>query len=423
MQYNITRAPSYSLASICRKNDRMAVLRMSVDIHTKNDAATEAIASVYTEALVSGCKEYDRTAFQEAISLLGAHIDVSFSEGQLHITAESIAANMPKLLSLVSCMLVSPTFHAREFRRIRSLCINELREHKEDAKSIAAERLANALYATSDRRYSFDPDTLIDRIPAVTTKDLRAMHQRIHEAYWYCTVGGSNQTIRAAERFVTTTKSRCVEHAPGIHTPRTPKSHVLLTDIPSKQNIEFSIGGALPITLHHPDYHAFLFGLNVLGKWGGFAGRLMSTVREKEGLTYGIYARIEGLTGTEQGFWRVMTFFAPQHAAQGLRSTLREIKKIASSGITEHEHSRFKTILHTQQALLKDSLKRALSELHAYHTAGFTLHEMREHKERMLQVTRKEVNAALRRYLDPEQVVISGAGPIDDVKKTLSKFG
>jgi predicted Zn-dependent peptidase len=162
-----------------------------------------------------------------------------------------------------------------------------------------------------------------------------------------------------------------------------------------------------------------MFGITVLGKWSGFAGRLMSTVREQEGLTYGIYAKTESFMNEEQGYWRVMTFFSPKDAARGLTSTFREIKKIYEHGITKDELATFKQILHTGQVLKNDSTSSLLGELHAYHLQKFSLEEIEEHKKRLLSVTLSEVNAALKRYLDPATLTVSGAGPISSVKKEL----
>jgi zinc protease len=175
----------------------------------------------------------------------------------------------------------------------------------------------------------------------------------------------------------------------------------------------------LPLHITNKEYYAFVFGLNVLGKWGGFAGRLMSTVREKEGLTYGIYARTETAGLTEFGFWRIMTFFAPDKALVGINSTLREIRTIRNNGITKTEYSRFKTILKTGHALLNDSIIRTASNIHSNQIKGLRFKDIEEHRKNMFNVTISDVNEALKKYLDPERMVIAGAGPVRSKLKEL----
>jgi zinc protease len=208
----------------------------------------------------------------------------------------------------------------------------------------------------------------------------------------------------------------------GIHELKLVKNKVLLTNIPSKQNIDFSIGAPISFTLHHPDYVPLNFALAVLGKWSSFAGRLVSTVREKEGLTYGIYARSEGFAGTEQGYWRIATFFAPDKALQGLTSTFREVTKLYKHGITEAEFDKFRVVLRTSQVLLNDSIMSLMSDLHAYHVHGFTLAEMAEHKNKINLITIKEVNEVIKKYLNPNNLIVAGAGPVNVVKKEIQNF-
>lgn len=422
MEYNIEKTEAYSIASITRPDAETVVVYISADLHEVNSVHAQATAQMYTEALVSGCRGYDRDAFHEAISLLGASINVEIVNGELTISIKTIATNAEKVLSIFAAMMSAPTFKASEFKRIRALCINELHERMEDAKDIAQDVFVNQLYDKRDRRYSYAPEVLIREIPNITKKDLVVMHTRAMQQFWFCTIGGNEKVLRSFRHTLKAVKAKVDKDVVRIHRQKVSFQKVVLTDIPSKQNIEFSIGGPLPLTLHHPDYLPFVFGLNVLGKWGGFTGRLMSTVREKEGLTYGIYARTETVFGDEQGYWRIMTFFAPTQTEQGIRSTLREVNAIRERGITKEEFIRFKTILGTQQSLLRDSLQRSLGELHNYHTNGFTLEEIESHKERLLTVTKREVDEALKKYIDPTKFVVSGAGPVSTVKKSLLKL-
>ena len=205
------------------------------------------------------------------------------------------------------------------------------------------------------------------------------------------------------------------------HKQKATTNKVLLTNIPSRSNIDFSIGVPIPITIHHPDYLPLMFGLGVLSI-PGFAGRLMNTVRDKEGLTYGIYGYLESFSGTEQGYARIVTFFNPPQTIQGITSTFREIKKIYESGITAAEFDRFQTIFTTKQSLLQDSLLRQLADLHSYNVHGFTVDEIAAHKAKLANITRKEVNDAIKKYLDPTRFIISGAGPTKASEKDLRKF-
>lgn len=423
MKYHIESNGSYSFATILTEKSPTVSAYITVDIHTESTLKIQAVQTMYADALLSGNARYTRAEFLNAVNLLGANIDASINSGILNISLKSRVENFPKLLKLVEEMMASPTFAKGELARIKSTVTNELHEAKEDSKSAAVALFLNSIYGQSDRKYSYEIDETISELKNISATDLRKLHKSVLSGFWTCSIAGGSTSCASLDKLIKKLKKDSpVSEVLGIHQQKTPQPGVRLKQISSRTNIDFSIGAPLPITLHHPDYIPLSLGLAVLGKWGGFSGRLMSTVRELEGLTYGIYCRLEGFTGTEQGYWRIMTFFAPDKALQGLTSTVREVITIFEKGISQAELDRFKTIVSTGQALLNDSVAGLLSELHTYHSHGFTLTEMKEHKERVSTLTLDEVNNAIKTYLDPRHLTFSGAGPIKVVAEDIRKF-
>ncbi|MBP6924529.1 MAG: insulinase family protein [Candidatus Pacebacteria bacterium] len=424
MKYNITESEGFSLATITAPSTKTVVAYLSVDIHTEQSALLRATELLYTDALISGAGKYNRETFLDAINSLGATISAGISDGVLTIFIRCDGTVFKKVLALVEIMLEAPHFNKEELKRIKQTVTNALKESKEDTRAIAHEQLRNAFYGPQDRRYTYDEDTLISAITRVTAKDLQSLHKKVRSLGWTCSVSGNPINAEMLKKGVA--KLRKGSHKTvatfGIHQQKPPYPSLTLKDIPSKQNIDFSIGAPVPITLHHPDFIPLMFGIAVLGKWGGFTGRLMSTVREQEGLTYGIYAKTETFFNEEQGYWRIMSFFAPEKALQGLTSTFREIKKLYQHGITESELKLFKQILSTAHVLQNDSLSSQLNDLHGYHMQKFSLQEIAEHKSKIHSLTRDEVNSAIKHYLNPAYLTVSGAGPTAKVRGELQTF-
>jgi zinc protease len=315
-------------------------------------------------------------------------------------------------------MLQEPTFSATELKRVKNTTLNQLHQAKEDSKSIALDELRNLFYGAADRKYTYSIDDSMLEVPKVTAAQLKNFHQSVMTNQWFCSIGGDKTTIGTFEKFLKANKktSSIIE---GVHQPKPPNPVLQLENIPSRQNIDLSIGLPLPITRSHPDFIPLGFAVAVLGKAGGFAGRLMNTVREKEGLTYAIYAQLEGFSTDEQGYLRIMTFFAPDKSVEGLSSTFREINKLYKTGVSQAEVTAFKTILSTQQSLVKDSFGRMLAHLHSYQCEGFSIAEMEAHKHALHDVTRADINRVIKIYLDPALLSVSGAGPTLGVQKEL----
>ncbi len=403
---------------------KLFTLTVSVDIHQAYTAHNDAAEAIYAEALLAGAGTLTREAFLDTLGKTGGGISVNVHRSILSINLRGQLATAPVLLKLFRAMLEAPAFKATEVDRIKKNLHNDLELQKEDARGEAHRALQNTIFGATDRRQSASATVLQKALTGVTKKDLEALHERARREPWTVTMSGTKAVLSAATKVLRSCKGdRIPSTVTPAHAPKALDKRVVLTEsIPSKHNVEFSIGAPLPLTLHHPDYLPFVFGLAVLGKWGVFAGRLMSTVREKEGLTYSIYARTESIHGSESGYWRIMTFFSPEKSLTGVNSTLREIATIAKKGVSDKEMERFRTILNTQQSLLNDSLLSSLSDLHGFLSEGFTLDQMAEYKERLLNVSKTEVNTALKKYLDPETLIISAAGPVAKIKKDLETF-
>lgn len=422
MEQNITRNDHYSLATQSNANSAVVLAYITVDTHRENSITDQALHHLYPDALLAGAGKFSREAFLNAVNLLGADIAVGITDGRLTLTLQATSAAFPKLLPLVQIMLTTPTFSATELERITLNVRNELHIKQEQSATIAREQLRNSFYKASDRRYTASDKEINAALETIDTTALHTFHTYVLSAPWSCSIAADESAITQFKKMITRSKNT-IENSATVkaHEQKTAAQAVHLKQIPSKANIDFSIGIPLPITIHHPDYVPVTFALGVLGI-PGFAGRLMSTVRDKEGLTYSIYAYAETFSGHEHGYARIMTFFTPEKTIQGLTATFREIKKFYEKGISQSEFETFQTIFQTRQTLLQDSLLKQLGDLHAFNQNGFSIEEMKHFKQQLGTITRLQVNTVIKTYFNPSCFTISGAGPIHNIEKEIREF-
>lgn len=422
MNYHLSQHEVYSLGVVPVTDLGIVVATITIDLHTDNTTREQCIQSLYPDALLSGAGTLTREAFLDAVNILGAEITGSIAEGRLTITMRSTATAFSKVLALTKTMLLEPTFARSELKRIKTTVINQLQAKQEQSAAIAREQLRNSFYAKCDRRYTAGTTALIKEIPLITEKELRLFHQKLFIKKWTCTIAGDATRTKQFGQFIKTVRrSTNVESSTSTHKQLPLDPSVILKDVPSRSNIDFSIGVPIPITIHHEDFIPLTFALGVLGI-PGFAGRLMSTVREQEGLTYSIYAYPESFSGTEHGYARIMTFFTPEKSIQGLTSTFREIRKLYEKGVSETEFATFKNIFVTKQTLLQDSLLKQLNDLHSFNQNDFSVDEIIRFKNTLHTISRSDVNTVIKKYLDPKHFTISGAGPISTVQTEIKTF-
>lgn len=412
--------------TVVREREQFVASRFSVDILLEHTCHEEAVRMVFTEMMRAGCGPLSREEFQNTLYTLGAQMGVSAFGSMLTFHLETRNEVLRKALLLYKTFITTPSFSARELLRVKEYLKNTLALTREDAKGRAHDAFVNTAVSVRDWRFSYDIDEYIQAVGKVTHGDLLRLHKAIFEQSWKHTVGGSTSSCVLVTKTLAscgmkiTKPVECIASAVSM----LEETAISLIDIPAKQNIEFSIGGMLPITFDHPDTPALTLGINVLGMYSGFTGRLMSTVREKEGLTYGIYCRIEDINHYDEGYWRIMTFFNTKDVLRGIESTLREVRTLVDKGITDDELIRFKTIMRTKRILEQDSLLRTLGSEHARHTGEISDEQYSEYIKRIDELTRKEVNDVLMRHLGGKHLVISGAGPVSAHKQDILRtFG
>jgi zinc protease len=393
------------------QGDGVVRFKATMPVHTTEG---RMLAPLYADLILRGTKSKTRKQFADAVDALGARLDITSDRVGITVSGSALVETFPKFLALVREMLEAPAFDPKELKQVHRQYLQYLEDEEDNARGRAYITFTQTLFPKNHPYCK--PKTAARRahLRMVTRKTYFDFHTALFTTGMSVSICGD---AKSQKHMIDLFLSLGAESAPraqaraapsvATHTPAT-----IYQSVPSKSNIELYIGNALPLTFSDPTFLPFQFGLNVLGKWGGFSGRLMSTVREKEGLTYMTYARTEGVTKTEEGVWYVATFFTPRDLDKGLASTRREIALIATKGVTEKEMTRFKELLQNQFILAHESDAAALGMYHDALASGITPDEVAAQYQAMQRLTKKTVDAALRTHLTPDHLVISGAGPI-----------
>ena len=178
-------------------------------------------------------------------------------------------------------------------------------------------------------------------------------------------------------------------------------------------------GSPIGIDRDHPDYYPLVLGNYILG--GNFSARLMQTVRDKEGLTYGIGSRVSGVDSGNDGYWYVSGTFAPDLLNKGKTSAMRQIKAWVNKGVSAEELENKKTTLTGSYKVGLATTSGLAGQILANAERGRELSFLDAYPGIINGISLKDVNTAIQKYITVKNLVIVAAGTVDKDGNPISK--
>jgi zinc protease len=157
-----------------------------------------------------------------------------------------------------------------------------------------------------------------------------------------------------------------------------------------------------------PEYLPASLGNSVLGQFG-LMGRIGEVVREKSGLAY--YASSNLSAGTGPGSWEINAGVNPKNLDKTIDLIEKELRRFIKSGVTREELDDSQANYIGRLPLSLESnggVANALLNIERY---GLGLDYYQRYAGMVRAVTRGDVLETARKYIDPDRLVISTAGP------------
>jgi predicted Zn-dependent peptidase len=200
--------------------------------------------------------------------------------------------------------------------------------------------------------------------------------------------------------------------------PAAGPAKVYLVDRPNSVQTSFAVG-AQTIDRTDPDYDALLIMNQVVG--GGPTSRLFTHLREEKGYTYGAYSRLDA--GRYRGAWTANTDVRSDVTEPALHDLMDEIRQIREVPVPAKELQEKKRSLVASFALSLESPQQVLGYYITRWTYNLPADYWDQYPKRVMAVTAGQVQAAARRYLDPNKLQIVAVGDGKKIEETLKKFG
>jgi len=373
------------------------------------NAAAQAAAAL----LDKGTKTLNRQQVQDRLDALKTELRVSASAGRVTIALQSRRDELPAAIELVGDLLRNPSLPADALDEFKRSALSSIEQQRKEPGALARnslDRLGDP-YPRGDVRYHASFDELADDYRALTIEQVRGFHARFYGAGSgeFSAVGDLDAAkVRAA---LQTALAGWTAGAPFTRVPRplvAVKPQQLLIATPDKPNANMLVRLALPLTDLDADYPALTMANFLLGSGG--SARLWKRIREGEGLSYDVRSTIDWSNIDRNSLWQASAIFAPQNRAKVDTAFREEVARALKDGFTAQELAEGKSSL-----LNFRQLSRAQDAGLAYALAnnlylGRTFALAAQVDAAIGQLTLEQINAALRKYVTPEQFVSVFAG-------------
>ena len=185
-----------------------------------------------------------------------------------------------------------------------------------------------------------------------------------------------------------------------------------------KTSVDMFLGLPIGIDRKHDDYYALMVGNYILG--GNFAARLMQTVRDQMGLTYGIYSSVRGVNDGNDGYWSIWGTFAPHLLQDGKTAAVDQVSGWIS-GVTEDELNAKKETITGSYKVGMATTGGLAGQILRNAERGYEDEMLDQYPSIIQDISLEEVNTAIKKYIDPKKLVIVAAGSVDETGKPLDK--
>jgi len=358
--------------------------------------------------LLRGTEKRSRAEMRDAFDRLKATVSVS-AEGA---SIETQRGHLEETLRLVAEALRRPSFPAAEFEELKRASLTSAETRRSDPSAIAAEQLQRHLtpYPKGHWLYVQSVEEQIAALRATTLADAKRCHAQLGATGAdFVAVGDFDPKALALlleELFGDWRNPSPYARIPARYFERPALEREMRT--PDKANAVLRAGLGIRMRDDHPDFPAMVLANQLLG--GASSARLPARIREKEGLSYSTYSWFSASPLDASASFNVSAIFAPQNKARVESAVREELARALKESFAAQEVETARRGLLEARRLARSNDSSLAGRLATYLFLDRNFAWDVEFERRIAALTPADVQAALKRHLDPVKLAVSKAG-------------
>ena len=383
-------------------------LRVTFAAGSSHDDQQLGVAMLTNAMLNEGIAGKDVTQIAEGFENLGAEFGNGAYRDMAVVSLRSLSAPEQRTpaLALFSEVIGRPTFPEESLARIQNQLLAGFEQQKQNPGKLASLALFEHLYGSHP--YAHASEGNAQSIPAIDSTALRAFHARAYSA-GNAVIALVGDLSRSEAEAIAKQVSNALPQGPAMaklvqaEPPKAARQHI---EFPSAQTTLML--AQLGIDRQDPDYPALYLGNQILGG-GGFGTRLMEEVREKRGLTYGVYSGFSPMQARGPFMINLQT---RAELSEGTLQLVQDIlRQYLAEGPTQQELDNAKRETAGSFPMSTASNADIVGQLGAIGFYDLPLTQLEDFMAQVQAQSVDSVKAALQKHLSAEDLLIVSAGP------------
>jgi zinc protease len=383
---------------------------------TAQSLTNRATAAAWGSMLIDrGMTRLNRQQLKDAFDKLKARVTVDGSAGLTSVDIETTRPNLAATLALVAEMIKTPTHDEGEFKKAIAEALAQIEASRKEPQTLAGEALNAQLnaYPKGHPLYAASLEENIAMLNALTVDDVRKTYAEF--------AGASHGDVTVVGDFAPDSVGTQLTQLFGDFRSKQPFARMVRTlvaskaneqtiETPDKANSIFIAAATLAMTEEDADYPALMLANAVMGGGSGLDNRMMTRLRQKDGVSYGAGTQFSARPLDKVGQLVAFAIYAPENLDKVATGFREELARLIKDGITTEELEKARTGLLQQRLQARASDQGLVGSLAGNLYWGRTMAFDAAFDAKLKSLTAAQVNAAITKHIAPMQFTVVRAG-------------
>ncbi|MCS6318686.1 MAG: insulinase family protein [Nitrospira sp.] len=371
------------------------------------------LANLTASLLDEGTVTRTSRQIAEQIDFVGGSLGAHATEDFTTASARVLKKDADLGFTLLADMLQHPAFHKQEVERVRTQILGEIVSDDDDPGNVAMKAFHQLIF--HGHPYSWPAHGTEETLNKITVADIQQFHAREYLPNQTILVIVGDLTQDQAAMLVQTHFGSWKKGPPPPYQLKKPAAidRKMVQLIEKDLTQSTIVLGHTGISRTNPDYYAVTVMNYILGA-GGFSSRLMDSIRDKQGLAYGIMSQFD--TRLMPGAFFISLQTRTDVTNQAIAGVLTEIKGMRDAMVTDQELNEAKSFIVGSFPLRVDSSAKLANVLAQVELYNLGLDYFTQYPRAIEKVTKDDVLRVAKQYLDPQHYALVVVGSIAKAK-------